>query len=139
MTGRKGCIGICIVNGAGDIKELQREYFRQGWIFKDPEAFRDREDAPCYVPELNDTVYTKQDFLELCNGQEEIAQELFGQLDWQSPPALFNEWEEMGEIETCRQCGKLFLAFGAGQCPYCGRDREDGQEAAVAVYGRHTP
>ena len=54
-------------------------------------------DAPCYVPELDDTVYTKKDFLQLCNNQEEIAEELFEQLDWQSPSTLFNEWEDMGE------------------------------------------
>ncbi len=52
---------------------LEREYFRQGWIFKDWRAFRNNMDAPCYVPELDDTVYTKKNFLALCNNQEEIA------------------------------------------------------------------
>ena len=41
---------------------LEREYFQQGWIFKDWRAFRNNMDAPCYVPELDDTVYTKKDF-----------------------------------------------------------------------------
>ena len=62
-------------------------------------------DAPCYVSELDDTVYTKKDFLALCNNQEEIAEELFMQLDWQSPSTLFNEWEDMGEIGACEKCG----------------------------------
>lgn len=79
-------------------------------------------DAPCYMPELDDTVYTGRDFLELCNGQEEIAEELFSQLDWQCPSALFNEWEDMGVVKTCEGCGKLSLTFGMERCPYCGSD-----------------
>ena len=35
--------------------KLMREYYRQGWIFKDEEAFLNRPDAVCYVPELSDT------------------------------------------------------------------------------------
>ena len=100
---------------------LEREYFQQGWIFKDWRAFRNNMDAPCYVPELDDTVYTKKDFLQLCNNQEEIAEELFEQLDWQSPSTLFNEWEDMGEIGACEICGKLLLVFGLERCPYCRR------------------
>lgn len=68
-----GCVGICETDDKGNIIKIEREYFRQGWIFKDWGAFRDSMDAPCYVPELNDTVYTKRDFLALCNDQEETA------------------------------------------------------------------
>lgn len=113
-------IGVCKVDADKNLVELEREFFGQGWIFKDWGAFDNRIDAPCYVPELDDTVYTRRDFLELCNGQEEIAGELFYQLDWQSPSTLFNEWEDMGAVETCEGCGKLFMAFGVERCPYCG-------------------
>ena len=91
-------IGICKVDKDGNIIELQREFFGQGWVFKDWEAFRNHPDAPCYVPELTDAVYTRNDLMALCNGQEELAEELFDQLDWQSPSTLMDEWERTGEI-----------------------------------------
>lgn len=34
------CIGICRTDEDGNIAELQREFFGQGWVFKDWEAFR---------------------------------------------------------------------------------------------------
>lgn len=33
---------------------IQRDYYRQGWIFKDEEAFLSHADQVCYVPELSD-------------------------------------------------------------------------------------
>lgn len=115
-------IGVCKVDTDGNIIELQREFFSQGWVFKDWEAFRNRSDAPCYVPELDDAVYTRNDFMALCNNQEEIAEELFYEVDWQSPCTLMNDWEIAGEIDTCRKCGKLFMAYNVKKCPYCEAD-----------------
>ena len=88
------------------------------------DAFHWHRDAPCYVPELSDTVYTGNDLLSLCNGQEEIAEELFYEMDWQSPLTLINEWETDGEISTCARCGKLLLADEEYSCPYCGSSIE---------------
>lgn len=53
----KSCerVGSCNVDRNGSITEQQREFFGQGWIFKDWKAFRDHQNAPCYVPELSDT------------------------------------------------------------------------------------
>lgn len=81
-------IGSCNVDRNGSITELQREFFGQGWIFKDWKAFHQYQDKPCYVPELSDTVYMRDDFMSLCNNQEEIAEKLFYEVDWQSPSAL---------------------------------------------------
>lgn len=61
-------VGECETDQNGRIIRLERECFGQGWIFKDWEAFRNRENAPCYVPELHDTAYTKKDFVVLCGG-----------------------------------------------------------------------
>ncbi len=123
MAGKiRGRIGICKVDGDGNIIELQREPFGQGWIYKDWEAFQNRPEAPCYVPELNDAVYTRNDFVAMCNGQEEIAEELFDGVDWQNPSTLMNDWENAGEIDTCRKCGKLFMASHVKECPHCGAD-----------------
>lgn len=115
-------IGICKVDGDGTIIELQREFFGQGWVYKDWEAFRNHPDAPCYVPELDDVFYTRNDFMAMCNGQEEIAEELFDAVDWQNPSTLMNDWENAGEIATCRKCGKLFMAYHIKKCPHCGSD-----------------
>ena len=56
---------------------IDREYYRQGWIFKDEEAFLHHPEQVCYVPELSDEGYTRQNFLDMCNGQEEVAALLF--------------------------------------------------------------
>ena len=37
---------------------IHREFYRQGMIFKDEEAYRFHKDQPCYSPELSDSVYT---------------------------------------------------------------------------------
>lgn len=121
-------IGTCKVDKDGNIIELQREFFGQGCIFKDWGAFHNRPDMPCYVPELFDTVYTRDDFMDLCNYQENIAEQLFDEVDWQSPSALLDEWERNGEIGICRECRKLYLNFNARKCPYCGADHEGGNE-----------
>ena len=113
-------IGICRTDEDGNIVELQREFFSQGWVFKDWDAFQNHPDAPCYVPELDDAVYTRNDFMALCNGQEEIAEELFYEVDWQNPSTLMNDWESAKEIETCEKCGKLFMSYNVKKCPHCG-------------------
>ena len=56
---------------------IHREFYRQGMIFKDEEAYKFHKDQPCYSPELSDSVYTGNDFLELCNCQQDLADELF--------------------------------------------------------------
>lgn len=118
----KNCerIGICNVDRNGSITELQREFFGQGWIFKDWKAFRENQNVPCYVPELSDTVYTREDFMFLCDNQEEIAEKLFYEVDWQSPSTLMYEWEKDGEIDICDQCGRMFLSYDVHKCPHCG-------------------
>lgn len=78
--------------------------------------------CPCYVPELDDAVYTRNDFMALCNGQEEIAEELFYEVDWQSPTTLISDWEIAGEIDTCKKCEKLFMSYNVKKCPHCGAD-----------------
>lgn len=115
-----GRIGICKVDRNGCIIELQKEFFGQGWIFKDWNAFHNDRKAPCYVPELSDTVYTGNDFMSLCGNQEEIAERLFYEVDWQSPTTLMYEWETDGELDTCAQCGKMFLSYDVHGCPHCG-------------------
>ena len=118
-------IGKCIVDTEGDIEELHREFFRQGWIFKDEQAYKNNPNVPCYVPELFDAVYTAEDFLNECAGNKEIADELFEAVDWQSPSTLLSEWIEAGEVAFCINCHKLYWSFGITECPNCNKKKEN--------------
>lgn len=110
---------------------IDREYYRQGWIFKDEEAFLHHPERVCYVPELSDEGYTRQNFLDMCNGQEEVAALLFESVDWQSPETLLNELYDTYELEFCPVCQKnYFMAGEQIPCPYCGYQPDEGEENA---------
>ena len=114
-------IGKCVVNEDGEIVELEKEYYRQGWIFKDEYAFHHDPKKPCYVPEEEEEgFYTREDFLALCNGQEDIAEMIFDEVDWQHPETYFDEQFRCGELDLCESCGKLFMSYDVDNCPYCG-------------------
>lgn len=115
-------------DGQGEV--IKREFYGQGMIFKSDEAFYDTENPEriCYIPELSDTRYTRNSFLLICNGQPEIAEELYNSVDWQHPETLMDEWERHGEIDTCKECGKLFNCYGVAECPHCGAAYEGGEE-----------
>ena len=117
-------IGKCVVNEDGEIVELEKEYYRQGWIFKDESAFYHESPKPCYVPEEEEErFYTREDFLALCNGQEDIAEMIFDEVDWQHPETYFDEQFRCGELDLCGSCGKIFMSYGVDRCPYCGAGR----------------
>ena len=110
---------------------IDRGYYRQGWIFKDEEAFRLYPERVCYVPELSDEGYTRQDFLAMCNRQEEVATLLFESVDWQSPETLLNELYDTYELEFCPICQKnYFMAGEQIPCPICGYRPDEGEENA---------
>lgn len=99
---------------------IERDFYRQGNIFKDEEAYLDKEhpDKVCYIPELSDSLYTRQDFLDMCNGQEDIADRIFEAADWQHPETYLEEqWAE--ELAKCPACGKWFWCYGEHYCPHC--------------------
>ncbi|MDO4305952.1 MAG: hypothetical protein Q4C77_03895 [Eubacteriales bacterium] len=106
---------------------ISRDYFRQGMVFKDENAYRNRRNEPCYVPELSDSVYCGQDFLNMCHGQQEFADELFEEVDWQHPETLMQDWFVNNEWIICEGCGCL-VNYGDGSndkvCPNCGRKVE---------------
>ncbi len=105
---------------------IDREYFRQGFIFKDEEAFLFHPEQVCYVPELSDEGYTRQDFLELCNGQEEFARECFYAVDWQSPETWIDEQYRDNEWQYCPHCKKIYDMAGVPcACPLCGTNPEE--------------
>ena len=107
----------------GEIKEngeIVRDYYREGFIFKDDEAFKNKK-GTCYVAELSDNKYTYDDILAIANNNEFIANELYATVDWQHPSTLYDEWINYGEIIECEACGKSYLTDGDenAKCPYC--------------------
>lgn len=73
----------------------------QGYGFKNYGAWEDiGADEVIYIPEYSykeavdiDGIYTKQDFIELCNNDVDRAFSLFDMVDWQSPETLLIEIE----------------------------------------------
>ena len=102
----------------------------EGMIFKDEEAFLHYPDRVCYIPELEDedeedSMYTRQDFLDLCNGQEELAADCFYCLTWQDPSTWVEEAFLSDEWAKCPKCGKIYVKDENNLCPYCSIDREE--------------
>lgn len=110
-------IGECEADENGDIVKLE-----QGYIYKNPNAYHNDKAAVCYVPELSDLLYTGQDFLDICNGQLDIADQVFDSVDWQHPESYLDEQDE-DELRKCK-CGKWYWCYGLDRCPYCGVEKE---------------
>ena len=113
---------------AGDEEAvIHRDYYRQGWIVKDEDAFLHHPERVCYVPELSDAAYTRQDFLALCNGQEDFARECFYAVDWQHPETWADEQYREDEWGWCPCCKMLYNMAGEQcPCPKCGADPGEG-------------
>lgn len=122
-------------NGEGE--KIVREFYGQGHIFKDEDALYHRPDDPCYIPELSDTVYTRNSILQECNQQDDLAEEVFKALDWQHVSSLLEDWQRNGELDTCKECGKMFNCYGVTKCPYCGADYEGGDDFAGDILAHH--
>lgn len=93
-----------------------KQFYGQGHIFKSQRNFnlgrKYGKELPVYVPELDSkseweeekeypkpcAYYTYQDFLNICDGDAEKAQELFEDVDWQHPETLHMEYEEHREM-----------------------------------------
>ena len=98
---------------------IEREFYGQGDIFKDYDAYENNLDKVCYIPELSDSKYTRQDFLGLCDNQENLAKDLFDRVDWQHPESLLQEDYVNGEYADCGKCGRMFACYEKSECPHC--------------------
>lgn len=104
-------------------RKFDRGWFRQGWVFKDEQAFLFHPSQPCYAPELSDKLYTADDILRLCNNQQEIAKQCFYSVDWQAPETWLDEMFNFGLLGWCERCQKLFdLEQEEEVCPDCGAE-----------------
>jgi len=108
------------ITAKDDTEEIiEREFYGQGDIFKDYEAYENSLDKVCYIPELSDAKYTRKDFLELCDNQESLAKDLFDRVDWQHPECLLEEDYVNGEYADCEKCGRMFACYEKTDCPHC--------------------
>lgn len=115
---KKILIGEILENG-----EIEKGQSAQGLIYKNSEAFNNKKDV-CYVPELNNTKYTYDDFISIANGNEDIAKELFNCVDWQSPETLMEEWFNSDEVYTCDKCKKTYFSYDIDNCPFCAHEKD---------------
>lgn len=87
--------------------KVELEWSGQGYIYKNFEAFKNKTEEICYIPEYGvdeedniEVSYTYNDFIELAKGietdeftPEQIAISLFETVDWQSVETLLNEYD----------------------------------------------
>lgn len=107
-------IGYIDING-----NVNKEFYRQGYIYKDIDAFKNNINEVCYVPELNNYEYKYEDFLNIAEGDKKIATEIFETVDWQCPETVLADWFENGEIARCTKCNSLFLTCGNEELKFC--------------------
>lgn len=98
---------------------IQREFYGQGYIVKDEAAYITHPDQVCYVPELSDVLYTHNDLLALCDGQECFARLCFDCVDWQSPETWIEEQFAYGEWKECPTCSRWIGFELMRECPHC--------------------
>lgn len=119
-----GTVGACEKLN-DDTCKITRAYYRQGLVFKSFANYLNHPDLPCYVPELSDTVYTGNDFLKFCNGQQDFADELFEAVDWQHMESQAEDWIVNDEWRVCKFCG-TFINYSDGcgscMCPVCKKE-----------------
>lgn len=100
---------------------IEREYYGQGLIVKDEEAFLNYPDKVCYIPELSEGRYTRNDFLAFCDGQEELARECFYAVDWQHPETWVEEQFVNDEWGQCCTCNYFYARHSDPKpCRKCG-------------------
>lgn len=93
------------------LDEFKPNTLGQGFGYKSTKSWEQLGmDEVCYVPEYGyeefknvpsfEDIYSKRDFIDICNGNEGLAQNLYEDVDWQSPETLWYEWNMYGTLET---------------------------------------
>lgn len=103
---------------------INRQALEQGYGYKNKKRFYDTEhpDQVCYIAELSDTLYSRNDFLKLADNNEKIAERIFSYCDWQSPESALEELFTSQEIVECPNCKHLILLGDEEDavCEHCG-------------------
>lgn len=81
--------GVCYINEYG----FDNEDENSGPLFEfsAKEAIASGLEGNSYIATDG---YTREDLINLCDGDEGMAKELFDHLDWMSPETLISEWED---------------------------------------------
>lgn len=120
-------IGRCMPLEGGGYR-ITRAFGEYGLAFKDYDAF-EKGESPCYMPKRSDRVYTRQDFLDICSGQESLAREVFDYITWQHPETYIDEKLSSGMLVRCCVCGKL---HSPSQKCECNKAMDDTEFASFA-------
>jgi hypothetical protein len=122
-------------------------YAEETEIFIDEIAFTYFQHLVCYISESGEednleSGYTYNDFLEIAEGNTDLARHLFDEVTWEHPSTLFMVWESCGTLDElekmyeekktvysytdsgdfvyCNNCEKTMLVpTGADKCPAC--------------------
>ncbi|KAA6302824.1 MAG: hypothetical protein EZS26_000994 [Candidatus Ordinivivax streblomastigis] len=134
----------------GSSPKIKKAYYNYGEaadIFIDEIAFRYFRHLICYIPDYGEENnpedgLTYNDFLEITEGNTDLARHLFDEVTWEYPSTLYEQWassgtldelEEMYEEKTtvysytdtgdfvhCNNCNNtMLLPTGADRCPLC--------------------
>lgn len=97
------------------VKGFGKEGFE---YFLDASAFYNKKGI-CYIDQ-SDCEYEYSDFLDLTNGNEELAKHYFEQLSGTSPELLLDEDLREDEVHLCSKCDEYYFSYEVDECPYCG-------------------
>ena len=79
----------------------EKEFYRQGFIYKDEHAFLFGLNEVCYIAEDDypneEKHYTRKDIVRICGGDVDLAMQIFYLLDWQHPETLMDEYRRENE------------------------------------------
>lgn len=112
-------VETCIQGAVWEGDIVGRSWSGLGWVYKNPETFYHAPSELCYVPEDLDGAYTANDFLELSQGQPEIAEEMFQSVEWEHPETWLDEQFRMGDLAICPVCRHICQSYMGLMCPYC--------------------
>ena len=63
-------------------KKYIKDFAKQGFYYLDYDAFVNKTNDVCYIPELFDTKYNYADFIRFAHGNERLAWYLFTTVDY---------------------------------------------------------
>ena len=76
--------------------KYEKDWYRQGFVYKDEEAFLFSPKDVCYIAEDDypneEKQYTRTDIVRICDGNVALATIIFYMLDWQHPETLYDEY-----------------------------------------------
>ena len=92
----KGDYGSITVDAKGNVVSFERGATLQGFVYKNLDEFKQGGEV-CYIPELSDTMYTYDDFMDICKDYD-TAITVFDMVDWQHVETAYDEIKECEEI-----------------------------------------